>query len=247
MKKQAIFVSTYRRPRYLHVCLTALVRCVGIADWDVFVDFDGGAVLSPYASYLPHFQVVRHEHLGCRRHPTEVLRTALSFGYERLLYAEEDHLFRSDLLSYMAANASFDGAVCAFHWPDGATEKVRHTADSPNLYSASLASSLVAFMDSGSDLGLPDVCNGGAPISAANDYRDASWWQWAVTRQIKTRFAPEQLCLNFGYCGAHLHMGAFDELAFAGPPERWLDGVLATAQRPEFIDAMATSRDFTYR
>lgn len=237
MKPLAIFIHAYNRPRHLSVAMEALSRCKGLSDWDVFLDLDGGGgeveclAIPPR---FPHFVVRRTRNLGCRKHPTELYRTALDFGYEHILYVEDDHLVRSDILEWVRSKIGFGGIISTYHREDCVETGVRWTADSPPLLSAALARDVVDFMDRKLDVGLPDVCNPGHPIPEISYYKDASWWQWCQVRQIETLFAPEQFSLNFGFSGVHRNNSEFDRIAFRGSSENWMQGVLAAARLPQY-------------
>jgi hypothetical protein len=245
--RQAILVNAYNRPRHLYVCLTSISRCHHLADWDVWVDYDGGqhGDFSVCADVLNHFSIVRRDHFGCRYHYTEGFKTLLTHGYERILMADDDHLFRRDLLDAVLSISHPGCLASAFHWPDNALSMIRWTSDAPVLFTADQARDIVQFMDSRSDVGLPDVCQPGHTIPIACNYRDASWTQWCLKRSLVTNFSSEQLSLNFGFGGEHRHDTSFDAIVFSGLKETWFDVVIATANSSQFA-SMLTTPGFTY-
>lgn len=233
MRPRAIFISAFNRPKYLRVCLESIAKCKGRGKWDLFVDFDGGSktdfsVCSDVVSYL---SVHRDRNLGCQKHPTEILRIALYFGYKMILYVEDDMLLRSDALNYLLTRETEEGAV-SLNTGNGPSACC-HCSNSPFTIRAKEMESIIKFMDAKKYLGMNNVLTG-KPIGEDERYHDVCWYAWALINKNIVHWAPEQMALNFGHTGMHFNDTEFDKAALSKSPEHWLSDVVAFSTLTRF-------------
>lgn len=246
MKPRAIFIAAFNRPRHLRVCLESIRRCSAFNQWDVFVDFDGGAKtdFSVCESVINHFAIHRNGNLGCQRHPTEVLRSALYLGYKTILYVEDDMLLHPGALDWLLLREIVDSSTSLQHGSAGHEFACCHVSNSPFTIKVPAMESIVKFMDAKAFLGMNNVLTG-KPITDAEKFHDVCWYAWAVANQNIVRFAPKPLALNFGFAGTNFKNKEFDKAAFGGAPESWFDGVLKTAALPQF-NKISRTPGFSY-
>lgn len=245
MKSRAIFVNAFNRPRYLRVCLDAISKCHDLEKWDVWVDFDGGSVenFAVCNSSLFHYRVIRPKNIGPRDHPTEMLRTALECGYEKIIYCDDDALFRRDLPNILDEQPKRPELISAYHgMPSGSFS---YMSISPVLLFNDMMSKIVEFMDRAEYVGLPNVCFSGIPIERDTVGHDYCWFAWCVRDKVPCWFSDKHLSLNFGYLGFNHHMDqnkaiSLETSAFHGGPETWMDGVLTVAQTTDAATVLGT-------
>lgn len=242
MKTRAIFVMAYSRPEYLYVCLDSIRHCEGISDWDLWVSFDNGPHAADHrvcSELLQFYSLKSPIALGNHDHPTEILRCARYFGYDRIVFVEDDMLFGPELLSWIrSAEENWTGTISSHFLGPGISEQVAHMSSAPCSLSAAHADALIKFMDSGAGVGLNNVCNN-QPITPDVTY-DVCWYAWNIVTKTPCRFAPKQLSFNFGFNGMHFNNARFDNLAFKGARVNWLSNVLALSQDPEFAKLTRT-------
>lgn len=104
--RKAVLVLGYKRPRYLYLTLQGLFRVRGIEDYDVFVFIDGNKEYKKAnKKVISHFNVkksiFRKYRLNGLLHTTHSLKTVFDYGYDSILYIENDYLLRPDTIEYI--------------------------------------------------------------------------------------------------------------------------------------------------
>lgn len=243
MKDRAIFIMAYSRPNYLYVCLDSIRHCQGVEDWDIWVSFDNGPQSTSHQicfELLPFRSLTSPEAFGNRDHPTEMLRCARYFNYQRILFVEDDMLFGQNLLTWIREQEDgWPGTISAHSFGNGAPlDQVAHMSSAPCSLSAAHADALISFMDSKAYLGLNNVCNN-QPITPEVTY-DVCWYAWCLRMLTVCRFSPKQLSFNFGFNGMHFRNDRFDQMAFKGPRSLWLTNVIALSKDEQFAKETRT-------
>lgn len=243
MKTHAIFVMAYSRPNYLYVCLDSIRHCHDVKNWDVWVSFDNGpkAISHHFCSeILPFYTITSPIALGNRDHPTEMLRCARYFDYQRILFVEDDMMFGPDLLTWIREQeGNWSGTISSHSFGETAPrEQVAHMSSAPCSLSAAQADALISFMDSKAYIGLNNVCIN-QPITPDVTY-DVCWHAWCFRTLTACLFSPKQLSFNFGFNGMHYKNARFDSLAFKGPRSLWLTNVNGLSRDPEFATLTRT-------
>lgn len=235
--KKAIFIAAFNRPQYLYVTLDSLRRCRGVENWDVFIDFDGGsdADFRVCSDLFEHFAVHRRRNLGCMDHPTAILKTALGLGYDGFVYAEDDQLFRTDLLEYFdhAIPSHSTGLLSSFYRPDGVLSENNWQSASPCFIPRSESLSIIEFMESKRWEGLPNCCDDWKPITTECKYHDICWFAWVKSNNVITHYARIQHSLNFGLVGMNYPYFEQHNKLFKGPSNGWLSEVVSYFASPE--------------
>lgn len=226
----------HSRPNYLYVCLDSIRRCREVDTWDIWVSFDGGPSASDHRlchGVLPFYSITHGRNIGNRDHPTEMLRAARYFNYERVVFVEDDMLFRSDLLNWIRSEEpGWSGTISSHHFHDAPREQIAHMSSAPCSLSYNHIQELLRFMDSKAYIGLENICNH-QPITPSVTY-DVCWYAWCIKSRTVCRFVPVQLSFNFGFNGMHFKNSHFDALAFAGDKSQWIENILRLSQEPEF-------------
>lgn len=244
MKKYAIAITGFKKPRYLYVALTALSKCIGIEKWDVIVYLDGGALgYSICTSIMPVRFVPRPCHFGNKWNiPTSMLDTFL-MGYEKVVYMDEDNLLCSTALEYLLASTSKAEFISTFY-KAGTVETNELQSMHANLINRKAdCESMVSFLREGKYIGRTNVLNG-MPIPKGIPVWDIPAFCWFRDEGHKTKWADKPYCLNFGVCGMNFSNPGLEARMFAGPRSGWLESVLMhnrTSKDPAFIPA-----DFVY-
>ena len=242
MKDRAIFVMAYSRPNYLYVTLDSIRKCRNVSDWDLWVSFDEGPEAGDHRMCMKTggFHAVLNGHnLNNHNHPTEILRVSRNMGYSKILFCEDDELFSPSLLDWVKEQENnWTGTISTLYPADKANEGIGHHSASPALLMAEHADSLIKFMDTRGYAGRPNVLTG-TPINDNMTY-DVCWWDWYQVTQTRCRYAPRQLCFNFGFNGMNYKNPRFDNLAFNGPPSTWLSNVIGLSKTPEFGNTSRT-------
>lgn len=243
MKSKAIFINAYNRPRYLRVCLDALSHCLGLSDWDIVISFDGGssADFSICRSVLKHYEVVHPHNLKARDHPTEILRSALEFGYKKILYCDEDALLRTDALAYANAQPDRNGFISLQCVP-GHPQLPFYLSSSPVVMYAPLLQELLSFMDAKRYLGMKHAFLPGVILGQENTImaHDLCWCALSIAKPILNYYADLQYSLNFGFTGYNWRYAELEAKAFSGQPGSWFDNILCLASQEAIASKMGT-------
>lgn len=246
--KQGIFMMAYNRPKYLRVSLEAVSKCHNVDKWDVFVDYDGGGDgdFSVCDGVMDHYSIERKQNLGNMRHAIELYKTAIKFGYERILYIEDDHLVSSDCLDYLdtVPNTRMWESFY-FHGPSY-DENDEYVSDSPSLLNMSDARWLVDNLESKAYVGLPNICaRPHVPIKDDEKWFDICVFALTKARNARVGFPRKHFSLNFGYVGCNNPYEDFNTQAFKGNPNEWFKGVLDTVNTEPF-KSICRTKGFKY-
>lgn len=252
-----IAMLAYKRPRYLYVALHSLFRVDGIEECHVglFVDHDPDtrAAMEEVISQFDVETAIFHEsHLTNFANQTFSLNYMCDMGFAELLYLDEDHILRTDTLSYLR-NAPRDAFFLSLYH---AVTVEKRSAYCPmgNLVTTQNYRILREWIDGKKYYGLERP--GTAQILDENSIGyDAIYYSFLVATGYETRFSPVHYAAHFGLVGwNHKHPDEktleVETRMFSGPREAWMDNVLRefhTEPKPEPVRQRLIPHDFEYK
>lgn len=238
----AIAVIAYKRPRYLRVTLEALFKVNGIEKCPVSVYFDGGLELKvrrqqeEVAFKFPVDRVVfRKSNVGCLRNVVDGIHSSFKYGFNNVVYIEDDVILRPDTLRYVS-DLTRDAAF--YNLCQAGNTRARMYTPVANMIERSTFEPLYSWVMAGKHIGTIRP-NTDKPITAEMTSHDAVFYSYLVLHEIQTRYPDKSYAAHFGLWGMNHGLNddekEFEQYMFSGPVEKWLPRIIGIIHREESI------------
>ena len=239
-------VIAYDRPKYLDVTLESVYRIHGIEKHPVMVTVDGGGrhreeVLEVLKKYPVDGYIMHKHNQGILNHITFSVANMMQWGYDEVVYLEEDLVVRPDVLEYLETARRDTFFISLSRQESDSSAQLRLTyLPSGNLVRSDCFFQLVDYVKSGAYIGTKAAASS---IATANPERDGFANAYTGHHPVYVSFAnihsklscvpPVQYTQHFGAVGAHFglkHDKRELEL-FSCPREAWLGNILKEAKK----------------
>lgn len=247
----------YNRPRYLYVALDSLFRVRGIEDCHVgvFLDYDPDsreAMEEVISQFDVQTAVFHQAQLMNFANHSFSLSYMCDMGFSELLYIEEDHIVRTDTLSYLEGAPRDAFFLSLYHAVT--VERASRYCPLGNLVTAQNYAILRDWIDHKKYYGLKRPGTAQILDENAMGY-DAIYYAFLVATGYETRFSPAHYVAHFGIVGWN-HKNPdegtvqVETRMFSGPRETWMDNVLRefhSEGHPQAVAQRFIPRRFEYQ
>ena len=261
----AISVVAYNTPRYLYVTLDALTKVVGIEEFSITVYFDGilprdirqaqEEVLSSFNSVVGKFSDTC---LGILGNVVRSIRTPIENGASSVLYIEDDHLVRPDVLPplrdadsdcFLVGLSGYTGEKQCRYFPKG------------NIIKPEDAQPLLEWIDKKEYIGVPFRQDRPDTPKIDEHYsgHDYIFNAYMQTHNKYTSFLYGFYLAHIGLFGTNFtkynmppEILELEDRMFAGEKEQWLDNIVAIINmgdyptEPNAMNSRLWPRGFAY-
>lgn len=259
-----VSVIAYNEPRHLYVCLDGLTRVHGIDEFPITVYVDGPLpeeVLAEQQNVIASFPGVSAEftdtHLGICGNVTRAIREPIEKrGAPLVMYIEDDHLVRPDVLQVPLADESgcfFVGLSFFYEF------KMCRYAPKGNVIRADNAMLLLDWIDRRQWVGMKVRKESDRILTEDYTGHDYIFNSYVVWHDKYTMFPNGYFLAHFGLFGSNFHRAMaseellhLEERMFNGYREHWLDNITSIMEHgdyptePGVLNSRLWPRGFVY-